>query len=73
MSAWASVTELTSKKQGNFVVLSLLNKSKFGNDLRESVFENLGPQVLSEENGLQREEELIKSKKDIDAARVQRS
>ena len=53
LSAWASVTELASKKQGNFVVLSLLNKSKFGNDLRESVFENLGPEVLSE-NGLQR-------------------
>ena len=54
LSAWASVTELASKKQGNFVALSLPNKSKFGNDLRERVFENLSPEVLSEENGLQR-------------------
>ena len=28
--AWADVTDLAKKKQGNFIALSLPNKSKFG-------------------------------------------
>ena len=52
LSAWASVTDLAKAKQGNFVALSLPNKSKFGNDIRERVFENLSPEDLSAENGL---------------------
>ena len=31
LQAWKSVTELGATKQGNYVVLSLPNKSKFGN------------------------------------------
>ena len=35
ISAWADVTDLPKQKQGNFIVLSLPNKSKFGDDIKE--------------------------------------
>lgn len=54
LKAWASVTDLAKAKQGNFVALSLPNKSKFGSDLRERVFESLSPEILSAENGLEK-------------------
>ena len=38
LKAWSAVTDLVKSKQGNFVALSLPNKSEFGNDLRERVF-----------------------------------
>ena len=54
ITAWASVTDLAKSKQGNYVALSLPNKSQFGNDLRERVFENLSPGILSADDGLQK-------------------
>ena len=35
ISAWADVIDLPKQKQGNFIVLSLPNKSKFGDDIKE--------------------------------------
>ena len=52
LKAWADVTDLTKKKQGNFIALSLPNKSKFGDDLRERAFEKLSLGELKEDNGL---------------------
>lgn len=52
LSAWAAVTELAKSKQGNYVVLSLPNKSKFGNDLKERAFESLSEDQLKSEDGL---------------------
>ena len=52
LQAWKSVTELGATKQGNYVVLSLPNKSKFGNDLRERVFENISATDLASVTGL---------------------
>ena len=54
ITAWASVTDLAKSKQGNYVALSLPNKSQYGNDLRERVFENLSPGTLSADAGLQK-------------------
>lgn len=36
VNAWDAVTDLGAAKRGNIVALSLPNKSKFGNDIRES-------------------------------------
>lgn len=52
LAAWSAVTDLAKIKQGNFVALSLPNKSKFGNDIKERVFENLSTEDLSAEDGL---------------------
>ena len=52
LKAWSDVTDLVKKKQGNFIALHLPNKSKFGNDLKERVFEKLSLEELKEENGL---------------------
>ena len=52
LSAWAAVTELAKNKHGNYVMLSLPNKSKFGNDLRERAFESLSEDDLSGNDGL---------------------
>ena len=41
LSAWAAVTDLASNKHGNYIVLSLPNKSRFGSDIRERVLESL--------------------------------
>ena len=38
---WSSVTEVDKKKQGNLIALSLLNESKFDNNLKERVMERL--------------------------------
>ena len=54
LSAWAAVTDLAEKKQGNYIALSLPNKSEFGNDLRERVFENLTVEELNAEDGLKK-------------------
>ena len=54
LSAWAAVTDLAEKKQGNYIALSLPNKSDFGNDLRERVFEHLSVEELNDENGLKK-------------------
>ena len=52
LKAWADVTDLARKKQGNFIALSLPNKSKFGDDLKERVFEKLTLEELKEDTGL---------------------
>ena len=52
LKAWADVTDLAKKKQGNFIALSLPNKSKFGDDLRERAFEKLSLDELREDAGL---------------------
>ena len=52
VKAWADVTDLAKKKQGNYIALSLPNKSKFGDDLKERVFEKLSLEELKEESGL---------------------
>ena len=52
LRAWSSVTDLPKSKQGNYVILSLPNKSEFGNDLREKALEYLEEDVLSSEEGL---------------------
>ena len=52
LSAWAAVTELAKTKQGNYIALSLPNKSKFGNDIRERIFESLTEDQLKSEAGL---------------------
>ena len=52
VKAWADVTDLAKKKQGNFIALSLPNKSKFGDDLKERAFEKLTLEELKENNGL---------------------
>ena len=52
LKAWSAVTDLPKSKQGNYVVLSLPNKSEFGNDLREKAFEYLPEEVLSGDDGL---------------------
>ena len=52
LKAWAAVTELAKGKQGNYVVLSLPNKSKFGNDIRERALETITEEDLSKEDGL---------------------
>jgi hypothetical protein len=52
LSAWAAVTELAKNKQGNYVVLSLPNKSKFGNDIKERAFESLSEDELRSDDGL---------------------
>ena len=52
LTAWAAVTELAKTKQGNYVVLSLPNKSKFGNDIRERALETIKDEDLSKEDGL---------------------
>ena len=52
LQAWKSVTDLAAAKQGNIVVLSLPNKSKFGNDLRERVFDNISAAELAGDTGL---------------------
>ena len=54
VNAWASVSDLAKAKRGNFIALSLPNKSKFGNDIRERVFENLTPDELSGDTGLEK-------------------
>ena len=48
LKAWADVTDLAKKKQGNFIALSLPNQSKFGNDLKERAFEKLSLEDLKE-------------------------
>ena len=52
VKAWADVTDLAKKKQGNFIALSLPNKSKFGEDLKERAFEKLSLEELKEDDGL---------------------
>ena len=52
LRAWSAVTDLAKSKQGNYIALSLPNKSKFGNDLREKVFESLSETVLVSDTGL---------------------
>lgn len=52
LTAWSAVTDLAKNKQGNFVVLSLPNKSKFGNDIRERAFESLPEDELNSDDGL---------------------
>lgn len=52
LSAWSAVTDLAKSKQGNFVILSLPNKSKFGNDIKERAFESLAQDSLCSEDGL---------------------
>ena len=52
ISAWADVTDLPKQKQGNFIVLSLPNKSKFGDDIKERVLETLSEEDLKSEDGL---------------------
>ena len=52
LQAWKSVTDLAAAKQGNIVVLSLPNKSKFGNDLWEHVFDNISAAELAGDTGL---------------------
>ena len=59
LSAWAAVTELAKVKQGNYVVLSLPNKSKFGNDLKERAFECISAEDLVKEDGLERVKEFL--------------
>lgn len=61
LQAWKSVTELSLAKQGNFVALSLPNKSKFGNDLRERVFENISAEDLATTAGLTKVIEFLDS------------
>ena len=53
LSAWAAVTELAKSKQGNYIALSLPNKSKFGNDIRGQIFESLTEDQLKSDGGLQ--------------------
>ena len=40
------MTDLAKKKQGNVIALSLPNKSTFGNDIEERVFEKLSVEDL---------------------------
>lgn len=54
VNAWDAVTDLGAAKRGNIVALSLPNKSKFGNDIRERVFESLSQDTLKAENGLKK-------------------
>lgn len=54
LSAWEAVTELAKTKQGNYIALTLPNKSKFGNDLRERVFESVSADDLKSEGGLKK-------------------
>ena len=54
VKAWADVTDLAKKKHGNFIALSLPNKSKFGNDLKERAFEKLSLNELKEDDGLEK-------------------
>ena len=59
LQAWSEVTDLGKKKQGNFIALSLPNNSKFGNDIRERVFEKLSMEDLKEDNGLDKVIEIL--------------
>lgn len=52
LKAWSNVTDLPKNKQGNYIVLSLPNKSKFGDDLKERAFENINEEQLNSEEGL---------------------
>ena len=52
LSAWAAVTDLAKKKQGSYVALSLPNKLRFGNNIRERVFESLTQDQLCGDDGL---------------------
>ena len=52
LSAWESITELPKTKRGNLVALSLPYQSKFGNNLRERLFEHLNQEELNSEDGL---------------------
>ena len=53
LEAWAEVTDLAKNKQGNYVVLSLPNKSQYGDDLKERAFENISADNLKSETGLE--------------------
>ena len=46
------MTDLVPTKQGNYIVLSLPNQSKFGNALKEQAFENISSEDLKSESGL---------------------
>lgn len=52
LKAWSEVTDLAKGKQGNYVVLSLPNKSQFGDDLKERAFENISETDLKSDTGL---------------------
>jgi len=52
LKAWADVTYLPKGKQGNYVVLALPNKSKFGDDLKERALETCSEEDLKSETGL---------------------
>ena len=52
LKAWSEVTDLAKGKQGNYVVLSLPNKSQFGDDLKERAFENISEADLKSDTGL---------------------
>jgi len=52
LKAWAYVTDLPKGKQGNYVVLALPNKSKFGDDLKERALETCSEEDLKSETGL---------------------
>ena len=52
LKAWADVTDLPKGKQGNYVVLALPNKSKFGDDLKERALETCSEEDLKSETGL---------------------
>lgn len=54
LAAWEAVTDLAKTKQGNYIALTLPNKSKFGNDLKERVFESVSAADLKSEEGLQK-------------------
>ena len=59
LSAWAAVTDLPATKQGNYIALSLPNKSKFGNDLKERVFEALTAEELQSDQGLEKVKDFL--------------
>ena len=52
LKCWAEVTDLPKSKQGSYIILSLPNKCKFGDDLREKALESIDEEDLSATTGL---------------------
>ena len=66
--AWEDVTDLPAEKRGNFIALSLPNKSEtFGNDIKERVLEHISTAELKAEDGLKKVIEFLDSELGKDA------
>lgn len=66
--AWEDVTDLPAEKRGNFIALSLPNKSDtFGNDIRERVLEHISTDELKSADGFKKVLEFLDSELGKDA------